>query len=199
MAAFGNSAAGDDVLIKQYAGIALLLTPAFDAKPADLAANLKQRLSELRSELPEGMLLTLPINLAETADPRETHLLLELQPAPEFDPSRLSLELSNTSTRLRELPGINNWICFRRHPLDASNPNPCVLIHATAAQPEQSVTQKIQAAIKELLAASKEINVQLKSFGKPDAALICAAICGPDVSSSRGFGQPICRETARIA
>jgi len=186
--AFGNSSAGDDVLIKQNAGIALLLAPAVDAKPADLAATLKQRLSELRAELPEGMLLTLPINLAEAADPRETHLLLELQPAPAFDPSRLSLELSNTSARLSELTGIKNWICFRRHPLDAGNPNPCVLLHATAAQPEQA-SQKIHAAIKELLAASTGINVQLKSFGKPDDALICAAICGPDIQAAEDLAS----------
>jgi multidrug efflux pump subunit AcrB len=180
---FGTSAAGNEVIIKQHAGIAIMLAPTIDAKPADIATELKQRLAELRADMPPGMILSLPINLAEATDPREIHLLLELELAPGFDTSRSSLELSNTSTRLRSLPGMKNWISMTRHPLEAGNPNPCLLLHAAADQPEQAA-QKIRAAIKENLASSAGISVQLKSFGKPDSTLFRAAIRGPDAQAA---------------
>lgn len=178
---FGTSPAGDDVTIKQHPGVALLLAPTIDAKPTDVATELKQRLAELRTYLPEGMVITLAINAVDMPDPRETHQLLEVQLPPGADASRRSLELSNVNTRLRDLPGIKSWVSFTRHPLETGNENPCVLLHAAATDPAEA-QKKVRAAIKELLASNVGITFQLKTFGKSDATVIRAAVSGPDVS-----------------
>jgi multidrug efflux pump subunit AcrB len=176
----GAGSAGDDVTVKQHSGIALLLAPTVDAKPAEIATALKQRLEELRSELPEGILLTLPINTTDMPDPRETLLLLEMQLPQGTDASQRSMELSGANTRLRDVPGIKSWVGFTRHPLESGNHNLCMVVHAAANEPEQA-PKKVREAIQKQFAPSMGMKVRLKSFGKPDATVIRAAVSGPDV------------------
>lgn len=182
----GTSSAGDDVTVKQHPGIALLLSPSVEAKPTEIAEALANRLGELRAGLPEGILLTLPINIANIADPRETLLLLEMQLPHGTDASRRNMELRIANTRLRELPGIKNWVGFTRHPLEPANQNPCVVLHAATNDPAQA-QKNVREAIQKLFAPNLGIKVQLKSFGKPDASVIRAAVSGPDVLVADGL------------
>lgn len=177
---FGTSPTLDDVNVKQNPGIALMLAPTVDAKPSEIAVALQQRLAELRAELPAGLLLTMPINSASMDDPRESLLLLEVPLPQGTDASQRNIQLSGVSARLRELPGIKNWVGFTRHPLDSGNHYLCVVLHAAANEPDQA-QKKLRAAIQKLFASKDSPQVRIKNFAKPDATVIRAAVSGPDV------------------
>lgn len=177
----GSRAASDEVSVNRHSGIALLVAPTANAKPAEIASVLQQRLDELRTELPADLRLTMPINSAKLSDPRETLLLLEMQLPQGTDINRRRVEMSDANARLSELPGIENWVGFTCHPWEPGNQDLCVILHAVASAPGQG-SESVRPAIQKVFAPNAGLQVRLTSFGKADATVIRAAVSGPDVT-----------------
>lgn len=173
----GMNPPSDEVLVKQYPGIALLLAPTGDAKAAEVAADLQKRLGEIRPELPSGMLLTLPINAARL-QASETNLVLELQPPDGTDEPRKLAALKNVCAMLQEFRGLKNLVGFSRNPVETAGNNPCIVL-SIAGDESRSTEQR--AALQQLCDTNSTMRVRLKSFGKPDESTLRAAISGPDV------------------
>jgi multidrug efflux pump subunit AcrB len=183
----GINAPAEAVLVQQHPGIAILVAPTIEAKPAEVAEALQKRLNELRAELPAGMLLTLPIN-ATRLQPNETNFQLELQLPESADGQRKLEILRMLIAKLQDFRGLKNLVGFTQHPMDTKGLQACVVLSLAFDETQVAVQR---AALHQLCDSLPGVLSHSKTFGKPDDSSQRAVISGPDVNTVEKLAKTV--------
>jgi multidrug efflux pump subunit AcrB len=123
--------------------VAIAVQPTREASPRELSIALRERLSELRSELPPGVRLECDFDFAQNiAAPDDAatadYLLLDLH-APDFaSPERILQHLNRCETVLKGIDGVQDTLTLTRPIFEPGKSHASVLVRLAATGKKQS-------------------------------------------------------------
>jgi multidrug efflux pump subunit AcrB len=172
-------------------GVALVVYPAPDGRPAPLSAALRKRLSELRARLPDDLRLQVAFDFAPDR-PGPDCLLLDLTLPDAASQERVHEALEHAAAVLRGVPGVRDVLALSENPFDFSGDRPCLLVRPAAAGGER-LAQAVRARLEDKV---PEVAVRLRDLPAPGGIArggypLDLAISGPELDRVRELAEKL--------
>jgi RND family efflux transporter MFP subunit len=187
--------------------VALVIHPAWGARPRTVSAAFRERLDQLRARLPEGLDLATPFDFTanlEAPDRPGTPECLLLDPdlPAGASPERRQRLLQRCEARLRGVPGVAGVLTLSENPFDLFGGGPCLLVSLAPTAKREGARDGVIRAVRTRLDEVKEMTVRLRDLSGPAAFPRCGypvelAVLGPEAGPVRAFADKLAERLGR--
>ncbi len=180
---------------------ALLIHAAPGASLRKLSAALREKVDELRRNLPDGLDLGISFDFRaniEAPNQRGTpeYLLLDIDLTMGASEQRTWETLRHCEKLLRRNSGVDKVQIFYANPFDLFAAGPCILVSLVPVEKRDIAREKIAREIRTRLGEIKEISVRLRDLTNQSRFPSCAypidlAVSGPKAGEVRKFAEKL--------
>jgi RND family efflux transporter MFP subunit len=178
---------------------ALVIQPLAKADPRELRAALRDRLTELRARMPDGLALDVSFDFTANRERPDRpsareFLLLDLDMPAGASTERAGEVLRHCEALVRAVPGVQHVLALSENPFDLFGSRPCLLILLTPAEQRQSARPKVIEAVRDRVKALEGAAVRLRDLSEPGRFPRCGypidlAVRGPEADRVREWAE----------
>jgi RND family efflux transporter MFP subunit len=171
--------------------VALVVHPAWDARPRKVNAAVRARLAELRGRLPEGLDLAIPLDFTANE-----YLLLDPELPAGASVQRMLRTLDRCGALLRELPRVQKILTVSENPFDLFDRGPCIVVGLAGGEKAKASLGEVARAIRGRLDEIKDITLRLRYLSRSEdfahfSYPIKVGVYGPEPGPVRGFARKL--------
>src|SRR5262249_46782945 len=133
--------------------VAIAVHPTREVRPRDVSIALRERLSNLKNELPPGVRLELDFDFAQKIEVREDRttdnfVLLDVLTPDSASSERIVENLNRCETILKGIDGVRDTLTLTQPIFESGPSHACVLVRLAPSRTEQSSREALVTTIR---------------------------------------------------